>query len=142
MKGAEMQVGSLIRRTVESVAPATSCLDAARRMRDMGVGSLVVAEKRRPLGVLTDRDLVVRVLARGLDAEHVTVGEVMSERPVFVSQSRDVATVLELMRDEGVRRVPVVDDQHELVGVVALDDLVLAVSGQLSAIAEAIRKEL
>jgi CBS domain-containing protein len=137
-----MQVGNLIRRAVESVAPGSSCLDAARRMRDMGVGSLVVAEKRRPLGVLTDRDLVVRVLARGLDPEKVSVGEVMSERPIFVSQTRDVHTVLEVMRDEGVRRVPVVDENHELVGVVALDDLILAISGNLSAVADAIRKEL
>ncbi len=137
-----MQIGNLIRRAVESVSPTTTCLDAARRMRDMGVGSLVVAEKRRPLGVLTDRDLVIRVIARGLDPEKVTAGEVMSERPIYVSQSRDVTTVLELMRDEGVRRVPVVDDRHELVGVVALDDLILAVSSNLSSIAEAIRKEL
>lgn len=137
-----MQVGSLIRRAVESVAPGASCLEAARRMRDMGVGSLVVAEKKRPLGVLTDRDLVIRVIARGLDPEKVTVGEVMSERPIFVSQTRDVNTVLEVMRDEGVRRVPVVDENHELVGVVALDDLILAVSGNLGAIADAIRKEL
>jgi CBS domain-containing protein len=137
-----MQVGSLIRRAVESVPPSASCLDAARRMRDMGVGSLVVAERKRPLGVLTDRDIVIRVVARGLDPEKVTAGEVMSERPIFVSQTRDVTTVLELMRDEGVRRVPVVDENHELVGVVALDDLILAVSGNLGAIADAIRKEL
>lgn len=137
-----MQIGNLIRRAVESVSPNTTCLEAARRMRDMGVGSLVVAEKKRPLGVLTDRDLVIRVIARGLDPEKVTAGEVMSERPIYVAQSRDVTTVLELMRDEGVRRVPVVDDHHELVGVVALDDLILAVSGNLAAIAEAIRKEL
>jgi CBS domain-containing protein len=137
-----MQVGSLIRRAVESVPPSASCLDAARRMRDMGVGSLVVAERKRPLGVLTDRDIVIRVVARGLDPEKVTAGEVMSERPIFVSQTRDVTTVLELMRDEGVRRVPVVDENHELVGVVALDDLILAVSGNLGAIADAIRNEL
>jgi CBS domain-containing protein len=137
-----MQVGSLIRRAVESVPPSASCLDAARRMRDMGVGSLVVAERKRPLGVLTDRDIVIRVVARGLDPEKVTAGEVMSERPIFVSQTRDVTTVLELMRDEGVRRVPVVDENHELVGVVALDDLILSVSGNLGAIADAIRKEL
>jgi CBS domain-containing protein len=137
-----MQIGNLIRRAVESLPPSASCLEAARRMRDMGVGSLVVAEKKRPLGVLTDRDLVIRVLARGLDPEKVTVGEVMSERPIFVSQTRDVSTVLEVMRDEGVRRVPVVDEHHELVGVVALDDLVLAISGNLGAIADVIRKEL
>jgi CBS domain-containing protein len=137
-----VQIGSLIRRSVESIAPGASCLEAARRMRDMGVGSLVVAERRRPLGMLTDRDLVIRLVARGLAPDQVMVGEIMSERPIFVSQTRDVATVLEVMRDEGVRRVPVVDDAHELVGVVALDDLILVVSSELGSIADAIRKEL
>jgi CBS domain-containing protein len=136
-----MQIRSLIRRNVESIGPGASCLEAARRMRDMGVGSLVVAERRRPLGMLTDRDLAIRVVARGLDGAHVSVAEVMSERPIFVSQTRDADTVLELMRDEGVRRIPVVDDVHELVGVVSLDDLIVAVSASLGSIAEAIRKE-
>lgn len=137
-----MEISNLIRRAVETVSPNATCLEAARRMRDMGVGSLVVAERKRPLGVVTDRDLVTRVLARGLDPEKITAGEMMSERPIYVSQTRDVSHVLELMRDQGVRRIPVVDDQHELVGVVALDDLILAVSERLASIAEAIRKEI
>lgn len=137
-----MNIGRLIRRTVESVPPETSCMHAARRMRDADVGSVIVTEAGRPLGIVTDRDLVVRVIATGGDAEKLTVRDVMSRKPIFVSQSRDVAYVLELMRDMAVRRIPVVDDQQLLVGVVALDDVILALSSELAAVAETIRKEM
>jgi CBS domain-containing protein len=137
-----MSIGHLIRRTVESVPPETRCVDAARRMRDADVGSVIVTEAGRPLGIVTDRDLVVRVIATGGDAEKLTVRDVMSRKPIFVSQSRDVGYVLELMRDMAVRRIPVVDDHQQLVGVVALDDIVLALSSELASVAETIRKEM
>jgi CBS domain-containing protein len=137
-----MNIGHLVRRAVETVPATTPCTEAARRMRDADVGSVIVAEAGRPLGIVTDRDLVVRVLATGGDAEKLTVGDVMSRKPIFVSQTRDVPYVLELMRDMAVRRIPVVDDNHQLVGVVALDDIILSVSSELAAVAETIRKEM
>lgn len=137
-----MNIGKLVRRAIESVPATTSCAEAARRMRGADVGSVIVAEAGRPLGIVTDRDLVVRVLATGGDADKLTVGDVMSRKPVFVSHTRDVAYVLELMRDLAVRRIPVVDENHQLVGVVALDDIILSLSGELAAVAETIRKEM
>jgi CBS domain-containing protein len=137
-----MNIGHLVRRAVETVPPSTSCTEAARRMRDTDVGSVIVAEAGRPLGIVTDRDLVVRVLATGSDPEKLCVADVMSRKPIFVSQTRDVPYVLELMRDMAVRRIPVVDENHQLVGVVALDDVILSLSSELSAVAETIRKEL
>jgi len=137
-----MNIGSLVRRAVETVPAATSCTEAARRMRDADVGSVIVAEAGRPLGIVTDRDLVVRVLATGADPEKLSVSDVMSRKPIFVSQTRDVPYVLELMRDMAVRRIPVVDDNHQLVGVVALDDVILALSSEFAAVAETIRKEM
>jgi CBS domain-containing protein len=137
-----MNVGSLVRREPETVSPNVSCAEAARRMRDERIGSLVVAEERRPLGVLTDRDLVVRVLASGLDPAKVKVGEVMSERPIFVAESCDIVAALQLMRDLAVRRVPVVDESREIIGVVSLDDVILAVASQVTAVADLIRKEM
>ena len=137
-----MNVASLVQRQVQSVAPSASCQDAARKMRDMGVGSLVVVEANRPLGVVTDRDLVLRVVARGLDPAAVPVHEAMSRMPIFVSHRREVSEVLELMREYAVRRVPVVDDAHELIGVVALDDVILALAAGLAGVADTIRKEM
>ena len=137
-----MSIAKLVRRAVETVPPHATCTEAARRMRDADVGSVIVVEGGRPLGILTDRDLVVRVLAAGQDPEKLAVGDVMSHKPIFVLQTRDVATVLELMRDLAIRRIPVVDEDHKLVGVVALDDVILALSSELAAVAETIRKEM
>jgi len=137
-----MSIGKLVRRTVETVSAHATCSAAARRMRDADVGSVIVVEAGRPLGIVTDRDLVLRVIATSGDPEKICVGDVMSRKPIFVSQSRDVSYVLELMRDLAVRRIPVVDDDHKLVGVVALDDVILALSSELAAVAETIRKEI
>lgn len=137
-----MSIAKLIRRSVETVHPAASCVEAARVMRDAAVGSVIVAESGRPLGVVTDRDLAVRVIAAGLDPAAVSVREIMSSRPIFVSRDRDLAEVLELMRDLAVRRMPVVDAEQRLVGVVSLDDVILALSGSLAMVAETIEKEM
>lgn len=137
-----MNIGRLVRRDVEAVSASMSCTEAARRMRDAGVGSLIVAESGRPLGIVTDRDLVVRVIATGADPEKLAVADVMSRKPIFVSQTRDVPYVLALMRDMAARRIPVVDENQQLVGVVALDDVILSLSSELAAVAETIRKEM
>jgi CBS domain-containing protein len=136
-----VDVGTLVQREPATVAPDAPCAAAARQMRDAGMGSLVVVEDGQPIGMLTDRDLVVRVLAAGLDAEKVRVRDAMSERPIFVTDSWDAGAVLRLMRDLAVRRVPVVDERRALVGVVSLDDLLVALADQLAAVAELVRKE-
>lgn len=137
-----MTLAKLTRRTVETVHPTASCVEAAQRMRDAGVGSVIVAESDRPLGIVTDRDLAVRVIAAGLQPDRVTVGQIMSGRPIFVSEGRDLGEVLQLMRDLTVRRMPVVDADQRLVGVVSLDDVILALSGSLALVAETIEKEM
>jgi len=137
-----MNVASLVQRIVQSVSPTASCQEAARKMRDTGVGSLVVVEGNRPLGMVTDRDLVLRVIARGLDPATTHVREAMSRLPIFVSHRREVSEVLELMREHSVRRVPVVDENHELIGVVALDDVIVALATGLAGVADTIRKEM
>ena len=135
-----MNVASLLHREPETLPASASCAQAARRMRDAGVGSVIVAEDERPIGVVTDRDLAVRVLAERIDPERTTLAQIMSPRPIFVSEDADLASVVELMRDLSVRRIPVIDARRKLCGVVALDDVVLALVQQLGAVADAIRK--
>lgn len=137
-----MNISSLVRGTAETLGANASCVEAARLMRDTRVGCVVVAEERRPIGVVTDRDIAVRVVAERRDPQQVRLGEVMSPRPVFLAQTADVAWALQLMRDLAVRRIPVVDDSHELVGMVSLDDVIIALAGELGAVAETIRKEM
>jgi CBS domain-containing protein len=93
-----MKVAELIQTDVQSVSPDATCMEAARIMRDQRVGSVVVVEDGRPLGILTDRDLVVRTMAQGGNPEVVEVQDVLSTEPSFVSAERGLAQALEVMK--------------------------------------------
>jgi CBS domain-containing protein len=111
---------------------------AAGVMRDGGVGSLVVLRECHPVGILTDRDLVLRVLAEGLDPKSARVGDVVTYDPITVSLDDGIETAVELMRRHGVRRLPVVDPKGNAVGIVTADDLLVLLGGEIAAICEGI----
>jgi len=137
-----MTIQHILRRSVKTLPPETSCAEAARLMRDDQIGCVVVAEGERPSGVVTDRDLVVRVMAAGEDADRLTLGEVMSGAPVFLGDERSLDAVIRTMREEGVRRIPVVDEEGALEGIVTLDDLLVLLAEQLGSLAETVRQEI
>ena len=137
-----MSIESLLRRPVCTLPPDALCREAAQLMRDEGVGCVVVAEQERPLGIVTDRDLVVRVIAAGRAPEKTLLRDVMSGEPVFLASERGLDRVIATMRQQHVRRIPVVDAEGRLEGVLALDDLLPLLAGQLGDLAEAIRGEL
>jgi len=137
-----MSIESILRRPVCTLPPDALCREAAQLMRDEGVGCVVVAEQRRPLGIVTDRDLAVRVIAAGRAPEKTLLRDVMSGEPVFLASERGLAQVLATMRQQHVRRIPVVDAEGRLEGVLALDDLLPLLADQLGDLAEAIRGEL
>ncbi len=135
-----MPIEELIRRPVKTLGPEATCTEAAVLMRDENIGAVVVEEDGRPLGVVTDRDLAVRVVAAGRDPGAVRLVEIMSGEPIFVSGARGLDQVIAAMRDGGVRRVPIVDAEGRLRGLVAMDDLQILIAGQLGDLAEALRK--
>jgi CBS domain-containing protein len=137
-----MALERMIRRPVVTLPPDATCEDAAQAMRDENVGAVVVAEEGRPLGVVTDRDLVVRVIASGQDARELLLRDVMSGDPIFLGEKRGLEQVIATMREQRVRRVPIVDAAGRLEGVVSLDDLLLLLSEQLGALAETVRAEI
>ncbi|MFC6989762.1 CBS domain-containing protein [Haloplanus sp. GCM10025708] len=114
---------AVFRDDVVTVRPDTLARDAAETMREAGVGSVVVEENRHPLGVLTDRDLTVRVLADGQDGTETYAREVMTGTPATVRDDASVFEAARTMHEEAVRRLPVVDGAGTLVGLVALDDI-------------------
>jgi CBS domain-containing protein len=137
-----MPLEKLIKRDVQTLSPDATCSEAARLMRDSGVGSVVVVEDGRPIGIVTDRDLVLRVIARGEDPAKLPVRRAMSEKPIFLSKERGLDQLIEAMGDLAVRRVPIVDERQKLVGILALDDVIVLLAGQLARIADAVKKEM
>ena len=107
--------------------PQTSVLQAASLMRHKHVGDVVVVDDPQaegiPLGIVTDRDLVIEVLGNGLDPAKTTVGSLMRKPVIIAHESEDTTEVLERMRVHGVRRLPVVAHEGEVVGIITIDDL-------------------
>lgn len=115
---------------------------AARRMRAKRVGTLIVVDAReRPIGLLTDRDLVARVMAQGRDATETRVLDVMTTDPKTVAATASIEEAVAIMRDGGFRRLPVVSPKGKLVGLVSLDDVLLFLAAELSWIGELLGKK-
>jgi len=130
-----MRIAALCVPDVVQIAPGASVREAAIAMRSHHVGSLVVTEVAHgvvsPVGILTDRDIVLAVVAKGIDADEVTVADIMTRALVTCAEDDALRDVLEIMRTRGVRRVPVVDARRALRGIVAIDDILLALSSGL-----------
>lgn len=122
-----------------------SVLHAARLMREHHVGDLIVVEDPEsdpsPIGVVTDRDIVVEVLGKELDPARVTLRQIMHTPVVIASMTEDVTQALERMKFHGVRRIPVVDESSKLVGVLALDDLLKRLAADAASLAEVVARE-
>ena len=140
-----MNISELCNPFVVVAQRTTPLTDAARLMREHHVGSLVVVDEtgkgRVPVGMLTDRDIVVAVVAGEVDPRTLTVGEVMSAEVATVRPGDPAEVALRLMRRRGIRRVPVVSEAGTLTGIVTLDDLLEKVAEQLSDAVRAITSE-
>jgi CBS domain-containing protein len=118
----------------------TTALEASRLMRHHHVGDVVVVEEtegtRKPVGIVTDRDLVVEVMAGGGDPNAVKLGELVLRAPVTVNRNASYADTVRLMAVNGVRRMPVVDSSGALVGIITLDDMLRQLASPLAALAD------
>ena len=140
-----MKLKELCTPDVASCTAEISALHAARLMRDHHVGDLVIldenSEDGTPIGIVTDRDIVVEVLARDRDPAKVTLRDIMRVPLVIARASEEVEQALERMRTHGVRRVPMLDDDGKLAGIVSLDDLLRRLAADAAALAEVIARE-
>lgn len=136
-----MTIESLLSRPVSTLSSKATCAEAARRMRRQNIGSVVIEEDGAPVGILTDRDLAVRIVAEELDASQVTVSRVMSPFPVFLTPHRDLRSALDVMVEMGVRRLPAVNSKGRVIGILSLDDILIELAGQLGKVQELLQVE-
>jgi CBS domain-containing protein len=129
--------------SVVTISAGDSLAAAARRMRDMHVGNLVVVDdERRPIGILTDRDIVVTAVAQSAERmADLSVCDVMTRDVVTTTADDSIYGALNKMRGHGVRRLPIVDADGRLQGVVALDDLVAMLAEEMSRLADVFGSE-
>jgi CBS domain-containing protein len=134
-----MSLERFCRKQVVTMSPKQTVRDAASKMRDQHVGAVVVVEEDRPLGIVTDRDIVLRAIADGRDPGTTPVGDVMSRGVKVVRADEKLDDAISSIRAGGVRRLPIVDADGRVVGMVTLDDLVVLVAGELGMAAGAVR---
>jgi len=140
-KGVTTTVAEHYYKDVATIPGEVMARDAADTMKSRAVGSLVVLKDGKPVGIVTDRDLLERVVADGKDAGATPIADVMSQPLQVASPADPLDRVVELMSARGIRRVPVVRD-GELVGIVALDDVLVEVAEELRDLAEGMRREV
>ena len=141
-----MTIGSICTHKVITVDRSIDIAAAAAVMRESRIGYLIVTDIQSggatPIGVLTDRDIVVSVMAKDLDPHALTVGDVMTPDPLVAGDDDGISETLSRMRRLGIRRVPVVGANGHVIGVLSIDDVVDHLVRQLSDVAGSIRNEL
>ena len=141
-----MLIADVCTRDVVIVEPHEPILTAVKLMRDQHVGDVVLIDKqengkRVPVGILTDRDILLEVIAKGVDMNTITVGDVVTYELLTAGENDEVSDVIKQMRSQGVRRVPVVDGSGALVGILSFDDLVDLLTEQMSDLVGLIGRE-
>lgn len=139
-----MKVGEFCNREVVIAPQDMTVLEAARLMRQYHVGNVVVVEKREnqssPVGILTDRDIVVELLAEEVDISLLSIGEVMTFELVTAGEKDDVIETIKKMKQKGIRRIPVVDEKSYLTGILAVEDLIELIAEQLGDLVNLFRR--
>jgi CBS domain-containing protein len=120
-----MKVKEISTPDPECISPVATLSEAARKMRLLDVGILLVREQERLVGTVTDRDITVRAVAEGLDPKVARVRQVMTRGVVCCYEDRTVEEAARLMEDRQIRRLPVVDEEKHLVGIVSITDLAI-----------------
>src|SRR5690242_1650293 len=144
-ESAPMRIADLCTRVLVSTQVTVSVRDAAEAMRQHHVGALVVVEKpngeRIPVGIVTDRDIVVAVVATGGNPDKLTLGQIMSRPVVTCTESEGLFAAILTMREHGVRRLPVFNAKGGLAGMVSADDIYGALGAQMVDLGEALTRE-
>ncbi len=140
-----MKLSKIGQRKVVTITKETSLEDAARMMREHHVGNVVVVEgrngRRFPQGILTDRDIVMATIALGAPASAFTAEEVMTSSLYTVAENESLESVIDLMKTKGVKRVPILGREEELVGIISLEDVMALLSTEISALAEVAKRQ-
>ncbi len=141
-----MSAGEYCTRNVVIMEKTESVREAIGLMRSHHVGDVVVVDRQEdvpvPLGILTDRDIVMEMLAKDVDPGAVTVGDVMSYELLTVNEDTKIPDALKLMRSKGIRRLPVVNQHGGLEGILSVDDIVELIAEQMSDIAVLVSHEM
>lgn len=136
-----MPIQSLAREDVVHAPPETPLSNLAERMRDERVGSIVITNEQSPVGIVTDRDLTTRVLANGEPSDGLRAQDVMTSEVIVASSDHGVYECAQMMSEQGIRRLPICDENDELCGIITADDLLELFSDEQQQLAQIIQAQ-
>jgi signal-transduction protein with cAMP-binding, CBS, and nucleotidyltransferase domain len=135
-------IGEMSIKPVVTIAPDASIQEAARLMRTKKVGALVVVSSRKPIGIITDRDITVDVVAAAGDPATTTVSKVMHRNPRVLREDQGLLDAVKMFSSTGVRRLPVVGRAGAVKGIVALDDVLMLLGTEMAHVSTALSRSL
>ena len=136
-----MSLGNLCRREVVVVNQGTPIKEAVKFMEEKNIGSVIVVGGGKPVGIATDRDILLRVVNKGLDPEKSSVDEVMTKEIVTLKEGMGLFEALEQVKGKGIRRFPIVDARGNLKGIMTLDDIIYLLGKEMADVASIIERE-
>jgi CBS domain-containing protein len=138
-----MKIGGFCNREVITADQDISVIEAAKLMRSSHVGCLVIVnDNNQPVGIVTDRDIIVEVIAEELSVDSVSIKDFMAGSPAVIREDDDINTALLIMEKHGVRRIPVVNENTQLIGILSLDEILKEISGMLDSVISSYYREL
>jgi CBS domain-containing protein len=136
-----MTVYACCRTTVVTAGPGATVMEIARLMEDQNVGSIVITEDKKPVGIVTDRDLVLRVITEERDPKITLIRDVMTPDPVCLSWDTGLFKAMEDIRKMEIRRFPVIDGFGNVCGIITIDDIIRLLAEELECVASIIEEE-
>ena len=136
-----MSLGNMCRREIICVNLGTTVREAVKLMEEKNVGCVIVIGSDKPVGMLTDRDILLRVMSKGLDPQRTTVENVMSKNIVALREDMGLFEALEQVKGKSMRRFPIVDGNGALKGIMTLDDIIFLLGKEMADVSSIIERE-
>lgn len=140
-----MTISKLGTSNVIKIESTATVVAAAKLMRKHNIGNIVVVENEEtdePVGILTDRDIAVEIVANEIDPQALCVADVMNRDLLVLKNYRGIQEALDMMSAKGVRRAPIVNDANKIVGIASIDDLLILIADELGSLAKLVRKQI
>lgn len=140
-----MTIGKLCKREVITVSKEMSVHEAAGLMKKHNIGDIIIVDEEngaKPIGIFTDRDIAIKIVAEELDPRSITIGDAVSEELLILKEYQHFQEALEMMCARGVRRAPIVDQHGKIIGIATVDDLILLLTDELGSLAKLIRRQI
>jgi CBS domain-containing protein len=141
-----MSIKDICGRQVVTTTKDASVNEVAKLMKKHNVGNVVVIDNQvitnKPVGILTDRDIAMKIVAEDVDARQISAGDIMAENLLLLHGDQSINEALDMMCAKGVRRAPISDDTHKVIGIASIDDLFIMLAEEMGSLSKLIRKQV